>query len=785
MDASQSYWRYESRQSEILSISRWLRSVDQTQVITFLNQLKTELEFTSIGEMTAAFVLKNQSMLSNQSIKNLINSINSVSFTSNSLSDNQNTIKHVYDTPVTESSQNQLTIANASKNRLLLLSNDTFDCLGQYLSTHDASSLGRCSYMLYRMTQRRSFLVKVGKKLLVLARQHIQRIHDFKIDMWQSVLGCRDLYLIEKPCTISDNGLSNLLDAIEIMPNYTNWIEILFQNVNHIHLSHDCTLFLQLIPIKTLFSIEQYNKNTNQIEHVDRHPLTFSFGNLEHSLSDFAQFVAIYNEFFVNDCQNNLEHIRRIKCLKFESHYHSETSFQQISRLLHHLKPNYNEIEVMHDVKFESVNNIFHLFHPNMTTFRAQSIDILLADSEILGELHFRALENGLTFSLQQLITQHDETATESTVTLTEDQLNYIHHPFDANDGYSLDSEIRSRDRLLNIDLRGDSQMTWLVSAMSSVVIAGDNHHKINLSSIYGTLLTKWVKYLLNTDQISCKELESLSGHCNVKKLEIIQTNYFPHGIETHELDKFCYLFKSPFAGNILNFSQSLEFLHFSFLSPIFKEVDQNKLRDENKSDNESHGSVNILPELESRINQWKTAFDNVMCQTLLKEVQNITECQINIQLDTHNAFMQLKLDDNVNENRSSDYTLDNYVYTTNQWFIMIQRHLLQWALSLHKKTESKKHGMKLMFMITYGNRDEQLPMNIERYLIDKNAIKEGDYKLHATLNSDPLGKGKSGWDDCVIQLQNMKQRMLLCLNDSNILKYCFTSEYFTVQFDY
>ena len=63
--------------------------------------------------------------------------------------------------------------------------------------------------------------------------------------------------------------------------------------------------------------------------------------------------------------------------------------------------------------------------------------------------------------------------------------------------------------------------------------------------------------------------------------------------------------------------------------------------------------------------------------------------------------------------------------------------------------------------------------------------INSDDYKLHVTLNSDLFGKGKDCWDDCVIQLQNMKQRMLLCLNDSNILKYCFTSDYFTVQFEY
>ena len=480
MYSAQSYWRYESRQSEILSISRWLRNVDQTQVITFLDQLKTELQLTSIGEMTAAFVLKNQSMLSNQSIKNLINSISNSSLHSNTNTNtsNQNTSNHLHNDQIAELSQNQTTIANddssnTPKNPLLLLSNDIFDCLGPYLCTSNVQSLGNCNYVLYRITQRRSFLMTAGDRCLRLTRQHIQRIHDFEIDLWQNALGCIDLDLVDSYTNISDYGVKDFIHAIKIMPNYTNWIEILFQHVHYIYLDGDCTLFSELIPIKTLFSIEQYNDNTNQIDYIERYPLTLRFGDLGRSIMDLQRVFEKYNRFFVNNCHSNLDHIRQIKCLEFRFKYgHSEETLREVSQMLHLVKPNYSEIHARQDITFQSFNDILNLFHPKLTTFRTQSIDILMVETEIMAELHFRALENGLIFSLTDIIGNHfandidDETETDSDqndehqLKLTGDEVSFIYRQFGRRSRRNvLTNRLRVNNETFGRDLRNNDQM--------------------------------------------------------------------------------------------------------------------------------------------------------------------------------------------------------------------------------------------------------------------------------------------------------------------------------------
>ena len=237
---------------------------------------------------------------------------------------------------------------------------------------------------------------------------------------------------------------------------------------------------------------------------------------------------------------------------------------------------------------------------------------------------------------------------------------------------------------------------------MRCIINHDGKHPETSVYSMSARLLILWLKQLLKNGRISHDVLDNRP--CNVKRLEVIQDDNFSHGIATSELNKFCYLFHSPFTAEILNFSQSLDFLHLSFLSPIFVEVKEKK-HDQENSDGESEDLINYEM-YGDELNEWKTAFNNLMSQTLLKQVKNVTECQINIQLHTYHANTRLILDADANNNihqEDGKFTLENYAYTIDQWFVMTQHHLLQWALILHKKTEYKKHGMKLKFMITFG----------------------------------------------------------------------------------
>ena len=377
MEFAESHWRYESRHSQIITITHWLRDAKQDQLNLFLLQLLDELTYNSLGEMIASLVLNNKTILSNKGIENLLAFIPNDDIKEDS--DNNNQFSDDSDAQASQSQSQETT------NDLLVLSNDILDCLGCYLSTKDIFSLGSCSYSMHRITQRRSFLVESGDRLIELTSKKIQRIHDQKVDLWQYAVSCQTLDI----CDSHTSESLQLLKQIQTMPTYTNWFEISVQNAQKITLS-GCASMLTAVPIEEIFGVEYPDTNT-----VHRNALKIHFrgGSCECFFRD-------YNNFFITKCDHDLTKIRKIQLSPVRGGYF----LPQISNVLHLIKPNYEAVVVLGELRLKSLQDIALIFHENLHTIQAESINIINVESNIMAEIYSRATALGIPFGLNEAI---------------------------------------------------------------------------------------------------------------------------------------------------------------------------------------------------------------------------------------------------------------------------------------------------------------------------------------------------------------------------------------------
>lgn len=271
--------RRESRLSQLLQITDWLINSNNNETFLFLEKLANQLEKKSIGSLIALLLLHNQSFFSNNNIDVLQ--------------------QHCQNQP------NFKSIEKKNKNysvQLLSLSVDVMNHLGSFLARYDGLMFGTCCHKLFKITRSIIFLRASKGHMIKLTSNTIKKLADSPMcDPWSHfiyadhVFLCDDLY----QDALAKDVLGILLDKIKVKLYYTGWYEQLFKHINHLTISGNGAGLTTYLPFESIFGLEKLNNYTNEIEIIDRKPLTLRFCSL---LENGPEFLATYRHYFDTVC---------------------------------------------------------------------------------------------------------------------------------------------------------------------------------------------------------------------------------------------------------------------------------------------------------------------------------------------------------------------------------------------------------------------------------------------------------------------------------------------------
>ena len=378
--------RHQSRQSQLLNITKWLRNTSNNkQCYNFLEELKNELNHESIGSLIASLIVKNPSTFSNQNINNL-----SIFCQSNARAKSAESAKTKYS--------------------LLSLSNDCFAHLGQYLLRHDGISLGSCCHRLYQATQTVSFLSNVGYGEMWLGGDDIEKIYDCKVDPWMHFVNGKYLTLGHS----SDNTSIDMLKKIMQSPYYTNWFgKLMFGHLECLTISGNGGQLLSCLPnwVDLVFG----SQRTNQ--HINTTPLALIFECISSGENGIDLFFHDYSKYFTTKSNDELDNMRKMWSLSCDN-----SSFSALSDNIGNiLQPNYQCFRGSGTLTIDSLKKFCNLFHKNLIQLEMEVLQ--LDEYSLMNEIYQILFQQGYIFSLSNFMLSDE---CKDLQILTNDEIEFI-----------------------------------------------------------------------------------------------------------------------------------------------------------------------------------------------------------------------------------------------------------------------------------------------------------------------------------------------------------------------
>ena len=406
--------RYQSRQSLLLNISKWLcNTSNKEQCYMFLEHLKHELNHESIGSLIASLIIKNPSALSNENIDHL-----SVFCQSNK---HNSPLQYIPKSPQNTKTKVEIESKKSSfqkpKCSLLSLSNDCFTYLGRYLLRYEGILLGFCCHRLYQATQTTSFLSNVGYGEQWLCDRDLQRMVCLKADPWMHFVNCKYLTL-ESVNTKSVDMLQNIMQS----PYYTNWFgKTLFGQLNSLTISRNGAQLLSCVPnwVDLVFGCQRLNPRTNTMEMTNETLLSLIFEGIYHN-NQVQSFFREY-EYFKNKNNNDkqLDNIRKIWMLSCENGHCFRTLSDNIGNIL---QPNYQYFRCCSGtLAIYSLQTFCNLFHKNLIQLETEVLR--LDEYSLMHEIYQIIFQHGYIFGLLNFMASDECKDLEI---LTNDEIEFI-----------------------------------------------------------------------------------------------------------------------------------------------------------------------------------------------------------------------------------------------------------------------------------------------------------------------------------------------------------------------
>lgn len=584
--------RILSRQGQLLKVTQWLFAASGNELLPFLNQLASELNQNSASSVVSFLLIKNPSILSNDSLDNILDYCNS--------------------TPTTSS---QLKPYTRNKNAFPLLSlhSDIIDLCGLYLSKKDGIELGLSCRALYCVTQRVSFLhnnnasIRIGESNAVrLNRRNFQKIHDSKMDLWACSVNCKKLIFCE---TQNDAIVSKyqrlrfnefwkrensarilkcaqVLKTMQSTKYYTKWFEKIFENVDYlIATGLGVDLLTSVVPTDILFSISKMNKKTQEIVKIDRNPLNLSIDWNSHEVNFLSNFAQKYHEFFMNECSGQLTNIRPIGNIEFVSELtHDMTNGCDL------FGENYTSLTFhdMNGLKIDSMDTFKTLFHPRLT--RLQANGVYFDEKTIFTHCRNLGRVNGHRLSMLDIFNAMNDGTCQDWIKslISDEEKNAFIQQVTPMIGLGIYDPHRQESWSNQY-----AAETWYDEFAVCVHKRADAQRKFypdDIRWIYYKLVNGWC-----VDLIDRKEIEFEQINCpisNIKELEIgslrmkdnvnddnyhnlkNSKHYRPKTNSYTLLNTFDKSFRNSLCYKLLNWQNSVEILTLSFWTDIFDEKD-------------------------------------------------------------------------------------------------------------------------------------------------------------------------------------------------------------------
>ena len=412
--------RLQSRNSQVLTISRWLRNAGKNECYAFLETLRNELGHQSIGSLLSLFIVNNSSALTNQNLDKLCLLCQDYT-TENKIEKARNETQN----PATKTKQTAI----QQQSPLCSLSNDSFCHLSRYLFRNDGIQLGLCCHRLYQATQTISFLSHISFGEAWLTSFYIHKIYEYKADPWMYFVNCKHLTVASSlPGGIGIENTRTSVAKLRKCRNYTNWMDkMMFCQLESLIIGYDGDKLLSCLSVNwidMIFGLQRLNKHTNRLEMKNQNPLRLVFKNLcndNHTIpiSKTEEFFNTYYSYLVTHCDNKLANIRNIGVLECDNARSYGTISKNIGK---YLQPNYKCFRCRDGmIMIHSIEQFCRLFHENLVELDMEMLRF--ENYGVMREIYQTIVENGYIFQLSDCINRGDY---QDFGVLTDEQVEYI-----------------------------------------------------------------------------------------------------------------------------------------------------------------------------------------------------------------------------------------------------------------------------------------------------------------------------------------------------------------------
>ena len=487
----------EARLSRVLQTTQWLKSQDDTTVLESLDLWKTAVNRSSVGELVASFFFREAAKLSDDVVDTLL------AFSRNNNKSHNNTDSESKKLHLLRKDND---VAAPVPTTIFSTPHDICLELGSFLTRKDGLTFGNCCHELHRLTRTKSFLDKTVDHSVHLSANDFDRIQKLHADPWIQFVNCTHLHL--KACNV-DKQLS---------PESCEQIKLLCKNLTSLSIETSESCISKHLPIDALFSLKRLNKQTNEIEVVQKKGLVMTLlrGDDEGSCGTFFE---KYKHF----CSpaESMQYVRKIDKICFDS----KKTLARVSKSLPLLHPNYRELVLSGELKILDKGLNLEFFHSQLKCLKCYRMS--LSASTVFELLHLAASQ-GYLFNINNAAQRHNER-------MDEDDLKRL--------DYAPEKLAQMMTSYNNHGPPNRKDYSW-------AVVKGSGIMGCPVVKLYFRLVRKWLWHLIECGDLNIDIVNQLKRgnveHLTLFKYQFVDT-WFPR-----------YL---PFAYKLLNLHKSVRIL--------------------------------------------------------------------------------------------------------------------------------------------------------------------------------------------------------------------------------
>lgn len=413
--------RIESCLSQVMRISKWLRTSSNENVISFLQFWQTEFynddktNSNTIGDLISSIILQTYATILNENkitgLLHFCNESQHKTMTSTATTLNQ---KKQQEQEQRKTKKQDYPCTKRIKFKhcyfaLLSLPFDIFNEIGWYLHKNEALNLGYCSHEYYNATQNIQFLKTSGFYNLQFNRKKLEEIVNKNIDPWNWSVGCSSTLTLTNKARVRSPFSEKLLCHLN-NGEKSNWWNVLQSSIRELRVVNGGIIMLPLLNVETLFGstsqsqLQLQHQRDGEYRFRERAPIDIKFDNVwQHrmnargirrkdqidgekrdkgSRAELKQFGMNYSEYYKRVMKNksvirkiNVIYILNTPNLCVESTYEAIKYFQ----------PNYKGL-IFKKTKFllSNLQSFIRIFHRDLV--RLEFSQVLFEYGRILSQ---------------------------------------------------------------------------------------------------------------------------------------------------------------------------------------------------------------------------------------------------------------------------------------------------------------------------------------------------------------------------------------------------------------